>query len=258
MFFDRIACLASVCFVAAVARGDLAPTRELPPDAGVDQVLDALDARGQGLKDFVADVKMKEEDPALAISSIRAGKVWFQNKGGGDARMRVRFDTRAEEGGPEKKDPKEYFYDQGWLVDRDYRSRNQTRYQVVRPGEKINLLKVGEGPFPLPIGQDKASVHEQFDVAKVEAKKGDPEGTIHLELKPKKGTRLARRFDKIDVWVDRKSDMPTRIETTDVEGKNVRTTELSNIRVNAGLGEGDFKLPEIDDSWSRHDEAFRG
>src|SRR3954447_6685510 len=98
--------LAFLVVVTGVARGDLAPTGELPPDAGVDQVLDALDARGQGLKDFVAEVNMKEEDPALAISSVRAGTVWFQNKGGGDARMRVKFDTRAEEGGPEKKDPK--------------------------------------------------------------------------------------------------------------------------------------------------------
>jgi hypothetical protein len=32
--------------------------------------------------------------------------------------------------------------------------------QMLRPGEKINLFKLGEGPFPLPIGQELASLKQ--------------------------------------------------------------------------------------------------
>ena len=30
---------------------------------------------------------------------------------------------------------------------------------MLKPGEKLNLLKLGEGPFPLPIGQKKEDVY---------------------------------------------------------------------------------------------------
>ena len=39
-----------------------------------------------------------------------------------------------------------------------------------RPGEKVNLLKLGEGPFPLPIGQPKEDVHREFIVTKGDLK----------------------------------------------------------------------------------------
>ena len=249
--------LCSLTLLAVASRAELAPTQPLPEDAPTDQILDALDARGKDLKDFSADVKLTETDPALALSSTRAGKVWFQSKPDGDARMRVRFDTREEAAGQPKRDRIDYSYDKGWLIDRNYRARNQVRRQVVQPGQKINLLKLGEGPFPLPIGQPKQSVHDQFDVAKVAPKKDDPADTLHLQLKPKKGTRLARRFETIDVWVDRKTHMPTRIETAEQGGKNLRTTDLTNIQVNTNLPEAEFKLQDIDAGWSLHDEAFQ-
>jgi hypothetical protein len=46
---------------------------------------------------------------------------------------------------------------------------------VLRPGEKVNLLKLGEGPFPLPIGQKRDDVKRQFDVTLAKPEKGvDP------------------------------------------------------------------------------------
>jgi len=43
-------------------------------------------------------------------------------------------------------------------------------------------------------------------------------------LTPKKGTRFAKKFDAIDVWVDPKTNMPARIDTA--QGDLVRTTDV--------------------------------
>lgn len=231
-------------------------------DAAVDDLLDALDRRGQDLKAFDAQVKLVEKDETTELSYERTGKVWFQKKLDGDARIRVLFDAKLD--GKLKRDEKiEYLLDKGWLADRDYQKRIEVRRQILRPGEKINLLKLGEGPFPLPIGQKKEEVKKQFDVKLVKPSKEDPKelaGMPHLLLKPVKGTQFARKFSALDVWVDMKTNMPRRIDTLDVKETTTRSTELTDVKVNPEppLGDADFTLPKIDQSnWNVHEEPFR-
>ena len=229
----------------------------LSENSSVDEVLDALDARGRSLSQFMADVTLTEVDEATQLESQRTGRVWYQKRQGND-RIRVTFDQKAE-GRFNKPEKLEYLLDGGWLVDRDYRRSIEVKRQVLRPGEKINLLKLGEGPFPLPIGQPKDEVHREFDVSKGDPALEGPKGAPHVALKPREGTRLARKFAQIDVWVDPQTQMPVRIEVLDVNQVTRRTTELKNIRVNPdpALGDKDFTLPKIDESaWELHTEPF--
>lgn len=223
----------------------------------VDEILDALDARGRNLKAFVADVSLTEGDAALANEVTRTGRAAYQDLGDGQARLRVTFNDR--DTGKRTFDEKiEYLLQGGWLTDRDYKKKIEVRRQVLRKGEKIDLLKLGEGPFPLPIGQKKESVHEQFGVEKVAVTKDDPAGTVHVRLTPKAGGQFARKFDEIDVWVDAKTHMPARIDT--VQGESVRTTVLKNFTVNPEppLKDADFALPRIDQGeWDLHEEPFK-
>jgi len=235
--------------------------KPLPADANVDQVLDALDQRGKSLKEFTADVKLTEETEAAlgGVATSRTGKVTFQRKGDEDARIRVVFDNKIS-GRISRPDKKEYLLDKGILTDRDYPNKIEVRRQVVKQGQKMNLLKLGEGPFPLPIGQAKEDVLKNFNVGKQPAAKDDPKDTIHLTLKPKPGSSMVRRLSQLDVWVDRNSNMPVRIDTTDASGGERRQTDLNNLTVNPQppLKDADFTLPPIDQStWSIKTEAFQ-
>jgi hypothetical protein len=51
--------------------------------------------------------------------------------------------------------------------------------------------------------------------------------------------------------------MPKRIETLDVNGVSLRTTDLSNVKINAPLGDADLAMPKIDNTWTLLDEAFQ-
>ena len=135
---------------------------------------------------------------------------------------------------------------------------------MLKPGEKMNLLKLGEGPFPLPIGQKKEDVKKLFDVTLVPPAKTDAADladTIHLRLTPKEGTRFARKFGAIDIWVSRKSNFPIRIDTTAPGGSDHQTTKLQELKINPepGLKDGDFALPKIDaETWSLTYRAVSG
>lgn len=234
----------------------------LPAGASIDQVLDVLDQRGKSLHDFTADVQLGETDPTIGNTTTRLGKVWFEKKGAqGDASLHLLLDVKiAPQGGHFIKVPDklEYLLDQGWLTDRNYSKKTDTRRQVVKKGDKVNLLKLGEGPFPLPIGQDKTDVHANFDVTMIPPAQDDPPNTIHLQLKPKPGTKLAKRISQLDVWVDRNLGFPIRIDTIDATGGDQRRSDLSHLVINApgGLKPADFQLPPIDNTWQRHSEAY--
>ncbi len=151
----------------------------------------------------------------------------------------------------------EYVLAGGMLIDRDYDQMKETRWQVLKPGQKMNLLKLGEGPFPLPLGQDKADVHKMFEVTKIAPDKDDPPGTMHVLLKPKPGTHFETKFATIDFWVDPKSSMPMRIVTQDPNGTTTRQTDLSNIQIDTKLSDDDFKLEPIDEKkWTITQEAY--
>ena len=60
----------------------------------VDDLLDDLQAQGKNLKEFSADVTLTETDTVMDNSTKRSGKVWFQMKENGDARMHLIFSTK--------------------------------------------------------------------------------------------------------------------------------------------------------------------
>jgi hypothetical protein len=219
----------------------------LPPDASVDNVLDALDARGKNFSDLTADVRLTEEDPNLGTGKTHVGHLWLLRRSADDATLHVVFDKTID-GKFSRAEKHEYLLDGGWLVDRDYHAKLETKRQVVPPGQKVNLFKLGEGAFPLPIGQDKADVHRDFEVKLIKLAPGEPKDSIHVELTPQPGTPLARRFSVIDVWVDRATDMPVRIDTLDDKQANENSTVLENVKINApgGLKDADLSLEKID------------
>jgi hypothetical protein len=232
--------------------------KELTKDSSVDEILDALDARGKGFKTFTADVKLAETTTDFGDSTTKTGKVLYEDRGNGDARIYVKFDTSQKNDEQPKKQRLEYKLEDGKLIERNYGKSSQTTQQVLRPGEKINLLKLGEGPFPLPIGQPKEEVHKQFGVTKVAPDKDDPNGTVHLQLIPAPNTRFARQFKSIDAWVDGNSHMPTRIKTRDRNETMDRTTDLSNVQINPKLTDQDFAMEKIDPSkWNVTEKAFQ-
>jgi outer membrane lipoprotein-sorting protein len=221
-----------------------------------DQILDALDARGNGLKDFTADVSLATSDALGGDTTKLVGKVAYQSKGNGDSRLRIIFDQKFFGAKQQPNSKVEYMLDKGWLGDRDYKRKIEVMRQVLKPGEKTNLLKLGEGPFPLPIGQPREEVLKQFDVKKIDAKPDDPADTVHLELAPKEGTRFAKKFQKIDVWAEMKTNFPRRIETLDKAGGETRTTDLTNIKVNVGLSDKDFEQEKIGNDWTQKSEQM--
>src|SRR5689334_20260837 len=79
-------------FVFADPPADIA-NKEFTKDSSVDEILDALDARGKGFKTFTADVKLAETTTDFGDTTTKTGKVLYEDRDGGNARIYVKFDT---------------------------------------------------------------------------------------------------------------------------------------------------------------------
>lgn len=244
--------LAGVTFAEAAAPA--------PGDAAVDPVLQQLEQAGKNLREFTARIKLSETDNTLLQETIRVGNVWYQKRADGSTRIRVLLDRRLSEDQKGAFHEKiEYLLDGPWLIDRNYQTHNEVRRQVLKPGQKMDLFKLGEGPFPMPIGQNPQDVHRLFTVKLVPLVKDDPPNTVRVQLMPRPDTDLARRFAAIDAWTDQKNHMPVRIDTLDPKKQTTRSTQLKDLVVNPpkGLGDADFALPNIDkENWNRHVESL--
>jgi hypothetical protein len=252
--------LAVVVGASAVRAGEAPPLinpvgTEKAKDDGSDAILDALHKRGIGLNDFTADVSMAEVDPLTGDTDTLSGKVWYQNKADGSTRLRIIFDKKVQGGRPVKDFKQEYQLEGRWLIERNHKRKLQVDRQVLKPGQQVNLLKLGEGPFPLPVGQPKEEVRKQFEVKKIAPAEGDPAGTQRVELVPAKGTQFERKFKKIDVWVEDKSNFPRRIGTVE-KNTTQKVTDLTNIKVNEGLDQKVFELGEVPKGWDHKSEAM--
>jgi outer membrane lipoprotein-sorting protein len=228
--------------------------KPIPPDANIDQVLQAMKDRGDNLGDVSADVTLTSTDDT-GDSRSENGKLLVQKLPDGNQRARITFVQRTE-GEKIFDENHQYTLVDGWTVERDYLKKQEDRRQVVQPGQKVDLFKLGAGPFPMPIGQKPQDVKDQFDVVLAPAAKDEPQNTVHLTLKPKPGSDLARKYASIDVWTDRQSGMPVRIVTSDSDGQRTETTELKNLRLDAHLTDADFALPPVQ-GWDVVEEPYR-
>ena len=217
--------------------------------ADVDSTLAALKDVGQKLKDFSANIRLTEDD-GLGNARIKAGKVYFQQRSDGSARIHVIIDKRISNGRINDGEKTEYLLDGPTLIDRNFRTKSEVKRDVLAKGQKLDLFKIGKGPFPLPIGQDPAEVKKQFDLKIIAPGKNEPAKATHIALTPKPGSDLAKKFQTIDIWVDDASHMPVRVDTVDKKG-NVQGTELTNIVFNprGGLKDSDFALLPTEGNW---------
>lgn len=227
----------------------------LKQDSSVDEILDALHEVGKDLRSFSANVTMHETDLISQDSSSRSGMAVYQLLGEGNARFRVTFLKRTQDNLTQDQRI-EYLLENGILSDRNYTRKLEVRQRVVRPGEKLNLLKLGEGPFPLPIGQPRPEVLKLFEVTKLAPSKDSPANTVQIRLTPKPGTQFDRKFKSIDASVNLDSNMPTRIDTIDANETLKRGTELTDLRLNIELTQAHFALPALPDDWQKREEAF--
>ena len=215
-----------------------------PVDPRVDEVLARLQKRSDGLKDIRCDLTLVEVDNLNISERRKEGKLLFlitpENP-----QFLIHFEKSVVDDQLGK--PEWYLFDGYWLYEALARTKRVVKREIARAGEKVDLFDIETAPFPLPIGQRRDKILRHFDVTLAEPAKGDPKDSDHLVCIPKPGSRLERKYDRLDLFVQKGVDLPCRVVATKTKGLVVITADFPDLTekaINAGVTAQDFAHPK--------------
>jgi hypothetical protein len=212
-----------------------------------DEVLGALASRGD-LRTFAADVTVTDIDAELGDETTRTGRVWLAELQG-EPKLRVRFDERISNN-KRFAEPQEFVLVGGVLHERDAANKRAMTRRIAEQGE-VDLFALGEGPFPLPIGQPAAEVRRAFDVEPMPTTDAPQDvGEVSgVRLIPKPGSEMAEEFTDVILWVNLADGLPRQIITLDAQQTNERVTTFVDIEADGDVPAATFELPPVPADW---------
>lgn len=275
--------------IASMAAAQQAVPPAPPPAAAAertistaDELLSALETADKDLTTLASDVLYIKMPNELIGGSPekRTGKLWFFSRPASaeaaDAQPQRLFQVEfltLELDDSRRDDHQIWIFDGAWLVEKNFETRLVHRRQVVRPGENVDPLAIGEGPLPIPIGQKREKIVERFDATLVAASEGFPQppkatpdapdvappgwvGDTHqLLLKPKRGTKESRDYREVRIWY-RKNDLLPRLASAVHKDGSRTDILLTNMEVNKDIAEAvfDTRTPQ---GWNEQVDDFR-
>jgi hypothetical protein len=233
---------------ASVLSEDVPRPKDDASQAEVDEILTRLQKRSDGLKDILCTVKYVEEDRINLSTNEKHGRLMFL-MADPNPKWRVDFTKTIMD---EQQGKREwYMFDGRWIYEAKERTRQVIKREFARPGEKVDFFDMETAPLPLPFGQKKEQILEHFEVSIKPPAKGDPKDTDHLVCIPKPTSRLAEKYEKFELFVQRDVDLPSRIVVTKNKGLEVLSADfpdLSPQSLNTGIKPSEFsELKEWDD-----------
>ncbi len=180
--------------------------------------------------------------------------------------FQVRFDT-IEADGKQWTEARTFILRGEWFIEKLEQQKQMFKRRVIAPGEKIDPLRIGEGPFPVPIGQKRADIIARFTAEMVPSLDGLPvekmkdatkeryNDSYQLKLTPRPGTQEAKDFREVRFWYTKSNLVPMHVKTMNTSGGSDEVV-LANIKVNEKLPEGVFDISSPE-GWNVQIEEYR-
>lgn len=218
-------------------------------DEVVDKILTRLESRK--IDDLHAKVTyesrytLEEEKDAVKL----LGEIWYRDEQP-VAKFKIQFNAKIN-GNRKDKFNWLHVFDGHWYYELDdSKSKVISKREVRRVGDKSNPYKIGEGTFPIPFGQKKADILDEFDVTRVQAGEDDPENTDHLRLAPRTGTRTSEHYKRVEFWIAREgpqAGLPIKVrmakrDPSTGEANSTITVTFSDVQMNAGISASIFNF----------------
>ncbi len=210
---------------AATAKDKTAPAAT---NMRITSILKALQSRGQSLHNFQAHLVVLVHHLRTDEKDMNIGHIWYRHHKG-KTEFDIRFNTLVVDGAIAKRHADhDLVFDGHWLIDRNGSAKIFRKIEIAPPGHKFNPLRLGQGPIPIPIGQQPLEVKKEFHIY-LPTNKTMPPDTVALRLTPR--DKKAFSFVAVKFWIDTKTWLPMKIVRIAPDGTPT-TAILSKVVIN--------------------------
>lgn len=245
--------------------------------ASADALLDALEEADEGIDRLSSRVRYTRFFAIAGDMQQRVGDLYFvadvrpaSARGNGLPRraFRVDFETLMV-GRRVEQEQKTYVFDGEWLAERAPAEKLFIKQQIAPPGESVDPLRIGEGPFVVPVGQRKAEIVKRYNAAIAPETEGISQwpslaaraaGTVQLKLEPLASYADQSDHETIRVWYDRGSLLPVLALTVGFDG-DTTVVEMLDVLTNdnARMDDAAFDTtPPSEPGWDVQVREWRG
>lgn len=253
--------------------GDDATPQGEPAPSPVDTLLTALETAGRDLRTLTADVRYTKSFALEGDEQTRLGVLTYIDEGGDPPRRKfgVRWTELRVDDRRDTDYRHAYIFDGEWLVERLEREGQKQfiKRQVVKPGTSFDPLRLGEGPFPVPIGQSREDILARFEAWAPAVEEGLTDETLlqvvrskptrQLHLKPLADFEAEMNLAEIRIWYRDDTMLPVLAWTRTSEG-NESTVLLMRVKTNVSLPGDvlDTTTPAPGTGWDVEVSEYRG
>ncbi len=223
-------------------------------------ILNRLDEAGRKFPNLIADLYYHVNMLQLGDTEEHNGKVYWQGETAeAPGRFRIHFDTKKQGEGktPAAQCVEDFVFDGSWLTIRKEEIKQMIKQQVAPPGEKINALQLGQGPFLVPFGQKADNVLRFFNVSTRPAQADDPANTNYLKLVARPDKKDQVKLEWAELWVAKDTGLPIKIATKDLN-ENITTVTFKDIKMPPTLPKDTFDLPQPPKDWEYRVQPYEG
>jgi outer membrane lipoprotein-sorting protein len=239
-------CAYGACAPAPATRPATQPAKEFEISEKARNILNRLEMAGVDYNTLRANTTYIVTSPMTGDTETRTGWVAFQkgrlvDKKEIPTKFRVSFDTQRLGRGPKTKEKVDYLFDGNWLTIAKHKIKSMTKIQIAGVGEKVNAFKIGEGPFPVPFGQKTDHIIPLLEATTRDPIDSDPKNTDYIKLVPRRHRKGDVNFVRMEIWVDRKSNLPVKLVSKD-HNKSITTVSFDDTKTQATLEPDLFKM----------------
>jgi hypothetical protein len=191
------------------------------PPPSVEEVLQAIEKSHASIEQFSSPLTLRREYALEGDSETRIGELAVIGRGA-NREVVVIFDRVIDASGHGTDRPRYHLYEKGWWTEVDTGRKRILARQITAPGSTRDPFQLGEGPLPIPLGQDPKRVLARFDVS-FGAEPTHPlfatiKNALVLHLVPKPGTPAAEDLAAIELLYAEESHLPVGVLLESLNG----------------------------------------
>lgn len=245
------------------------PEGEAPAGAAgeiltADDLLIALETADAGMSSLRTDLLWAQTFAIAGDMQMRWGTLtyWVEEPAGEGLPPRRAFavEFNQKQVGERRPAPEriDYVFDGEWFLERIHEEHQAFKRQVVPPGQQADPLRIGEGPFPVPVGQKRDEILARFTAELIDpVGQVDPRlmqfvqrgaGTYALELVPHPDLVEDSTWRKIRIWYDKETLEP-RLAWTINAAEDESYVQLLNVERDIEIDEAVFDTSDPGAGW---------